>query len=424
VRKRTLTILFLLFVGLNIFLSFNFHSHGSRHSYHGALWADRAGYFIYLPAAFHYGFSTDEYPNGIDTLTGGGFSLDAKSKKVRTKYTLGVALLQSPFYMLFRGATELLGAKYEPFEDVDHAVVLVAGPVYSCLGLVLLYLIFRRTARDSTTLFLLVILYAGSNLFYYTIGDPGMSHVYSFFLFASLLFQLNVLDPFRSRRHHFALVGATLGLIVLIRPTNLIFVAAAILLSNPLHLWRMLSWRSVLFTISAGCIIWLPQLLYWKFAFGSFLTWPYTGEGFTELTSPHFAKFLFSTNNGVIPYTPLFLLFIVGGYILWTKGNQWIAGVYLTTFLSIVFLGASWWVWHFGCGYGSRTLVEFIALFAPALFTFHGWMEKQGAKIFSVIILSLIVVMQLKMTYSYGSCWFHGDWNWQAYTDLVFGPTK
>jgi hypothetical protein len=431
VRKTTLLLIWIGFTALNVFLSFNYHSHAPRHSYHGSLWADRAGYYVYLPATFQYGFTASSFPDGSDTLTGSGFKLDIAANTVRTKYTAGVAMVQAPFYLVIHGVGALAGIEEAAFEDLDHIVVSIAGPVMAALGLLFLYSVFAPVAGPRPTLFLLLALYAGTNLFYYAVCDPGMSHVHSFFLFSSLLF---LIDRALQRRHiSFGttfIVGVVCGLILLIRPTNLMFIIALLIMnaarlnvSGSLRISLDLV-RHLAVLVLAASIVWLPQMLYWEHAFGSFVTWPYSGEGFSNWPTPEIGKFLFSTNNGLIPYAPIILVMLFGMTIQWRSGERLKASASLFALVAVVIIGASWWVWHFGCGFGSRTMVEFMALFASALFAFHSWMTKHGRKVPSAILLSVLIVLQLKMTYSYGNCWFHGDWNWPAYGELIFGPTK
>jgi hypothetical protein len=401
VRKTTLLLLWIGFTALNVFLSFNYHSHAPRHSYHGSLWADRAGYYVYLPATFQYGFTASSFPDGSDTLTGRGFELDSAMNKVRTKYTAGVALVQAPIYLLIHGVGALAGIEEEAFEDLDHTVVSIAGPMMASLGLLFLYSMFAPVAGPRPTLFLLLALYAGSNLFYYAVCDPGMSHIYSFFLFSGLLY---LIDRFLPRRHFpygtTFVAGVVIGLIVLIRPTNLIFIIAVFLMNttrlNDLRRgMRSLDLlRHLAIMAFAASIVWLPQMLYWKVAFGSWLTWPYTGEGFSNWSAPEFNKFLFSTNNGLIPYAPMILVILFGMIIQWRYGERLKSSASLFALVAVIMIGASWWVWHFGCGFGSRTVVEYMALFASSLFAFHSWMTKHARKVQSAVLLSAFIVLQ------------------------------
>ena len=168
----------------------------------------------------------------------------------------------------------------------------------------------------------------------------------------------------------------------------------------------------------------IPQMLYWNWAFGSPVVWSYEGEGFTSLSDPKLFSFLFSTNNGLLPYSLVMCLVVWGCVINWRAGDR---GLLLATGLPVVlvtFLGASWWVWHFGCGFGSRTLVEYSAMLAFPLCTWLKWSVERWGRLVPTIIGLSISLVTIKMIYSYGDCWFHGDWNWSAYANLILGPTK
>lgn len=422
---------FLCLLGLNVFLTFNYHSHGSRQSYHGALWADRGGYFVYLPATFQYGFDAAKFPAKADSLAGHGFTIDNSSGVVRTKYTYGVALLELPFYLTAHGIGAIVGGREPAFGDIDHAVVCVASPVLVTVGIYLLFLLLRIRHNERTSLMSVFSLFAGSNLFFYTVGDPGMSHAFSFFLFAALLSAQNrAFHETRISARSAIILGALAGLILLVRPTNIIFLVASLFVGfHTLHevverSWKFLSPSNIAWAALAAALVWLPQFVYWKYAFGSYLTWPYTNEGFTELTSPKFDLFWFSTNNGALPYAPIFLLILVGMGILWRSGEKVLAVVSFATLMLVSYLSASWWVWHFGCGFGSRTLVEYFALFVFPFAATLNAMKLRWGRLLPVLVVLTLVIFELKITYSHGACWFEGDWNWSAYGDLIFGPTK
>ena len=97
---------------------------------------------------------------------------------------------------------------------------------------------------------------------------------------------------------------------------------------------------------------------------------------------------------------------------------------FAVAFFIISYLGASWWVWHFGCGLGSRTLVEYYALFAmPLAAWLHRYLSR-GTMFIPILMVLVCVILQVKITYSYGRCWFYGDWNWAMFAEMLFGPTK
>ncbi|MFT5878901.1 MAG: hypothetical protein ACI8SA_002772, partial [Dokdonia sp.] len=56
--------------------------------------SDKARYFMYLPAAFYYGFEASQFPKDKGQRTGNGFYLDSIENKTITKFTSGIAILQ------------------------------------------------------------------------------------------------------------------------------------------------------------------------------------------------------------------------------------------------------------------------------------------------------------------------------------------
>ena len=54
---------------------------------HGHLLSDAAGYYIYLPGLFHYGFDGSTIDSTAMEVMGRGFSIDSASHKIVTKYT-------------------------------------------------------------------------------------------------------------------------------------------------------------------------------------------------------------------------------------------------------------------------------------------------------------------------------------------------
>ncbi len=269
--KRSWVILgALLLFGACIFLSLNWHSHSPKFTYHSEIWADRAGYHVYLPAAFDYHFDPEAFPKGIDHRTGNGFLLDSIPGRVITKYPCGEAMLRIPFYLVgkaLRSADDPLGAG---FTLVDHAMVDVAASFYGVLGLLLLFWTLKNRIKSSSALATVFAILTGTNLLFYLIGDPGMSHVYSFFLFSAFIFTLDHTDRSGLRTKHLILLGLLTGLIVVTRPTNIFFVPFAFLVTS--SSWtdlveRLKSFatpRHFLRFILGAAIMCSPQMLYWQ----------------------------------------------------------------------------------------------------------------------------------------------------------------
>ncbi|MFZ1618521.1 MAG: hypothetical protein WAT41_14330 [Flavobacteriales bacterium] len=415
----------LLIFGACVFLSLNWHSHSPKFTYHSEIWADRAGYHVYLPAVFDYNFDPKAFPDGIDRRTGSGFYLDSIPGRVVTKYPCGEAMLRVPFYLIgkaLRSPEDPLGAG---FTMVDHAMVDVAASFYGVLGLLLLFWTLTKRIKNSAALASLFAILTGTNLLFYLIGDPGMSHVYSFFLFSAFIFAIQDVDKPRPKAMHNILLGMLAGLIVVTRPTNIFFIPLAFVVTA-------LSWadlvariksfvlpRHLLPFIAGATIMCIPQMLYWQYAFGTPIKWSYGQEGFVNALDPQVIKFWFAPHNGLFPYSPIIALVLVGGSRYSRSMKLPVLGAWLT-FLLVSYIGASWFAWAFGCGYGSRNFVEYGAIFAFPL----GYLLDQRTKwhkVISILVLACCII-SLKLTFSSAICWFGTDWDWSMYLHFIFGP--
>ena len=98
--------------------------------------------------------------------------------------------------------------------------------------------------------------------------------------------------------------------------------------------------------------------------------------------------------------------------------NGWL--VFLT-FLILTYVFASWFIFSFGCGFGSRNFVEYTVIFAlPLGYLFENiTTTSKTKKILIVTLLSLMVVFNLRLVYTYNHCFNGGDWDFQEYVSFV-----
>ena len=125
--KHLYIIVSLFFFGITLFLTFNKHSKSGYFNYHSEIWSDKAGYYVYLPAALNYNFNANNFPDSIDIKTGHGFRLDKANGKVVTKYTYGVALMQLPFFCMAKLLAEPLNMKNNGFSPIYHWSINIAS---------------------------------------------------------------------------------------------------------------------------------------------------------------------------------------------------------------------------------------------------------------------------------------------------------
>jgi hypothetical protein len=118
--------------------------------------------------------------------------------------------------------------------------------------------------------------------------------------------------------------------------------------------------------ILTGLLVFLPQFIYWKYAWGSFIHYSYGGEGFTNWRNPAIVPVLFSPLNGLIPYSPIVLFMLAGIIIMiYKKINNGI--LLLLLFALVTWITGSWHMWYFGGSYGSRPYVEYYAILSLGL---------------------------------------------------------
>lgn len=415
---------FALFLPLLLFLSFNKHSKDEPGTYHSVIWSDAAGYYVYLPLFLIYDGDAEEMPEKIEERCGEGFDVLEDEGKLHTKYPIGPAVLQAPFFLGAHAFAETLGYEATGFSWIYHAAIMIAGVFYAWAGCILLFRFLRRSFfKERESALLVAILLFGTHLFYYSIDAPGMSHVYSFFLFSSFLFLVPKIlrSPTRGKA---MLLGGIAAAILLCRPSNLIFLGAPFLMSfdsDPSFRDRMqrlneLRWL-LLPALAAALLCLVPQSLYWHWLSDSPLIYSYGDEGFSNWDRPRILEVLFSTKNGLIPYTPLYLLILGGMGMMTLKGerNGWI---HLGLFLLLTYIVASWWNWWFGCSFGGRNYVEYLAPFSIPLGYLLFRTRSKLLRTLLILSILLFVYANLELVYYYDDCYYGGIWDWQAYWDL------
>lgn len=414
-----------------LFLSFNIHSKSGYFNYHSEIWADKAGYYVYLPAALKYGFNPDQFPDSIDVKTGKGFQLDYMNGKVRTKYNYGVALMQLPFYLIADFLANPLGQERNAFSPVYHWSLNVAAVFYLMAGMLLLGLFLKKHFRKLVVWLVLFSILAGTNLFYYSMDETGMSHVYSFFLFSLFLYLLQQ-TGFLQRKFTFqhVMLSFVAGLILVIRPSNFLFLLFAFFLfagnkeAGQVRIRYFFRPAFLFASLLIVLLVFLPQFLYWNYLHDSFIVYTYKGEGFSWL-QPAITTVLFAPRNGLFLYNPFFLV-ILASFVIMIKKNQWNGSLISLLFIVLLYVVSSWWDPTFGCSFGARNFVEYTAVFSFPLAHLYQRILQQKIlpRLLIWLVILLLILVNLKLTYTYDDCFFgSGTWDWQEYLRLLLAPT-
>ncbi len=417
---RTLIIFLVLWTGL-LLITFNKHIRKEPYTYHSEIWADKAGYYVYLPATFIYNWQGNNMPDSIGRKTGKGFKII--DNHIVTKYPMGVAVMMAPFWLVNH---YFIADTKDGFSSSYTFVSSVAATFYVLLGLFISYCCYKKFTTSISSLLITVLLFVSTNLFYYTVLENGMSHSFSFFWFALLLF---VLLEIRQRSYAITykdtlLLGIIIGFIMLIRPINCLFCLPYFLIlviDNPNRtstLKELLFTGKSAFLYALPLIIFAPQIYYYKLT--SAIRPAYSGEGFPYLTHPHILDVLFAPNNGLFLYTPIvFFLFLF--LFIFRKNIPFIVPI-CAVFSLVVYTYASWWSTELGCGFGHRSMVEFYSfIFLPLTFV----NISRKIKFTFIFIIVLCTLYTLKLSLSYDGCFESSNyWDWKEYVTLLFSNIK
>jgi hypothetical protein len=420
-------ILFVIFTFLVLYLTLNLHSRTGYLTYKSEIYADKAGYYSYLPAAFVFGFDGEKVPAGLKEATGEGISLNSEGK-IFTKYPLGVALMQAPFFLVTHYiVAPLLDYPADGFTAPYHKMIDVAAWAYFVLGFWLMALVLREYFSPKIVMAALILFLCGTNLLYYATVETGMSHIYSFFL-ASALMRLTQLIHRRQRFNAWMglALGAVAGLLIVTRFTN------AFLLLIPLF-WevdsldslakrlRLLCFSKGIFTVGIVPLAVISlQMGYYFYLSGSPFYYSYAKETF-DFAHPSILQVWFSTYNGLFLFSPIMLFALIG---LGRMAHQRIAGAWLGigVFLATSFVFASWWQWFFGCAFGARSFVEYAPIYLVAFGYFLQWLGTKSVPWRFAIwpVMIVLAAINFKNAYLFKLCYLGvGDWDFAWYWELV-----
>lgn len=262
-------------------------------------------------------------------------------------FSVGPGLLWSPFFLVGHAVARLsqtLGASVVPdgFSFLEEAFVVLGSVVYAAFALALLFRMTTRIIPNGLPSAAVVGTFLVSPAVYYAIFEPTMSHTLELFA-ASLFFWALLGHPLRGSRDYL-LLGATAGLMFLVRWQNAVLICAAAPLAfgrAPFELQRP-TLRCAIALLAGALPVVSLQLLFWKITLGSFVTVPQGGE-FLTFSEPHFLEVLFSTQHGLLSWHPALALGLVGLTCLPFRFLAWSAVAAIGLDLFVCSIVSDWW---------------------------------------------------------------------------------
>lgn len=380
----------------------------------GTIWSDSEGYYAYLPAVFIQHNVTEIKDRSVL------YEKNVQGKNV-DRYTCGLSFFFLPFFLIGHSAAMVLGYPITGYSPPYIYAIICCGVFWGMVGVsVLLLLLQKYFGRDASWLAVLAVT-MGTNFFYYVTKWMAMSHIYNFTLVAAILYLTD--KYYDAPKTKYAIcIALLIGWLILIRPTNCIFVLFLVLykITSIASLRsRLLFIRQHLLELAAASLLIFvpifPQLLYWKVMVGKWFYYAYRHETFSNWQHPKVLEVLFDTQNGLFLYAPILLLAPLGWWLLRKQERvHALAGSIIFAFITYIF--ASWWAWWFGGDYGHRCYIDYLPVLAFPIAGIYALVAKQKWVVkYTVGLLCVTLVyynVALTFINDHAGIWDGDGWRW------------
>jgi hypothetical protein len=356
-------------------------------------------YYSYLPVTFIY---HDVTLNFLDNYKGPHYfdiwhSTTPEGKKI-IKTSMGLSILYAPLFLLGHISAWILGEDMGGYSPPYKFWIQIGSMLYVLLGLFVLSKILLKYFSQRITIITILIISLCTNLLHYATSEAAMPHGYNFLLLIVFTFlTIRFYDHINFKNAIF--LGLTFGLITLIRPTNIIIILIFLFwnvfsletLKNRIIL-LLRNYKLLILIGFFAFLIWVPQLMYWKYITGKLFYFSYMGESF-YFNHPQIINGLFSFRKGWLMYTPVMIFSLIGLFMLNKNLKSFRLAVILIAILHI-YIVFSWWCWWYGGSFGSRVMIDIYGILAFPLAAFLEFVSRQKIS-FKVLSITFIVLFSL-----------------------------
>jgi len=390
--------------------------------------SDAFGYYMYLPGMFIYKDLTRlEWIPAIDnkySMTGGtGYPAEKlPNGNYAYKYLGGVAIMEMPLFFIGDAIARHSSYPADGFSLPYQYALSLGVLLYCVLSIFLLRKILLLYFTDLTTAITLLLLCLGTNMIQYVAIDNCQSHSYIFVLYVIVLY--TTLRWHQKPGMLWAiLTGYVIGLATISRPTEAIMLFIPLLWNTHTkeaakEKWLMVKQHKpqIVAAAFAGIIGILPQLLYWKYATGSFI---FDVGSKWDFLNPHF-RVLFGWEKGWFIYTPITVFFIAGMFFI--KKFPFIKSVIWFCLLNI-YIVIGWHIWRYGGSYSTRALMQSYAVFALPFAAVTEKVNTKKWRIFYYVLCAYLLCVNLFQIVQYNKTILHYDeMNRLYYSRIYLNP--
>jgi hypothetical protein len=332
---------------------------------------DVKSYYAYLPAFFiHHDLSLEFIKENPNEYSKWIWPVTTETGKKCIVTSMGLSFLYMPFFLIAHLIAGFTGYAQDGY-TVPYAFMLhFSALFYVMVGLFYLRKLLLKFFNQITTTITIVVIFLGTNLFYYTAFAAPMSHGYNFGLIAVFIYYVDKWHEHKNLKYT-VIIGLLSGLITLIRPTN-ILVVLIFIFWNTFNLKSIFerinlflrNYQKILLIIFLFVLVWIPQFIYWKYVSGRFFYFSYENLGATFYwKNPQIFDILFSYRKGWWLYTPVMFISTLGIFFMFKHLQDKFVAVIVFLLINI-YVQSSWWCWWFGGSFGHRAFIDSYGILA------------------------------------------------------------
>jgi hypothetical protein len=340
-------------------------------------------------------------------------------------FTVGPAILWAPFLLLAHAGVLLaraLGSSIpaDGFSPPYRVAMAFATGLYGFLGLLLAFRLARRYVEERWALVATFSIWWASSLPVYMYFNPSWSHAHSAFAVALFLWYWHETRANRSLAQWFVL-ALVAGLMLDVYYANAMVLVVLAVDAIPQYLSALrrdsrasteslrvsnLFVSHLLFAVVLPICL-LPIFITRYIIYGNAFESGYVPLRNWLWSSPAFLSVLFSSNHGLISWTPVLLFSILGLFLFWRRAPR-VGAPLLAAFLAFYLFIACYPDWAGISSYGNRFFVSLTALFILGLAVFldrfsQFLRSRKAAFATASVPLALLVLWNVGLMFQWGS---------------------
>jgi hypothetical protein len=397
---------------------------------------DGVGYYAYAraPLIQHNLDFTEDYRHANESFRGQRIDENGQPRSLfRTRtghlenhFSVGPAILWTPFLLLTHVAVLLARASgssvaADGFSSPYRITMALATAIYGFLGLLLAFRLARQYVGERWALLATLAIWWASSLPVYMYFNPSWSHVHSSFAVALFLWYWHETRSSRSIAQCLILAAITGLMLNVYYPNAMVLAVLAIealrqyyLVLHPdssappdstPHVPGLLLRHSLFAAVVLICL--LPTFITRYLIYGS----PFE-SGYVPLrdwfwSSPVFFSVLFSSNHGLLTWTPILIPAIVGLFLFW-RHKPLVGAPLLAGFLAFYLFISCYPDWAGISSYGNRFFVSLTSLFILGLAVFLDrsaqlFRSRRAALAAACALLAVFILWNAGLIFQWGS---------------------